>query len=174
MIIKNWLETCPKMETHDPTVYPTILGGVSRGFRSPFLSVVYGSITLKFFRGLWELVRTSGSTKETKFKKSVFLGHSSVWSIRTSISQQPLLLQGEVLHFHSLMDCASTHQQCIFEAFWSCANCLPASTSWMQWGDLHIRGLKICTGVHWCDEHTRGHKINQYHQYNSLVHWSWT
>ena len=39
------------------------------------LSVVYGSITLKFFRGLWELVRTSGSTAETKFKKSVFLGH---------------------------------------------------------------------------------------------------
>ena len=25
------------METHDPTVYPTILGGVSRGFWSPFL-----------------------------------------------------------------------------------------------------------------------------------------
>ena len=38
--------------------------------RSP--PVVYGSITLKFFRGLWELVRTSGSTAETKFKKSVF------------------------------------------------------------------------------------------------------
>ena len=25
------------METHDPTVYPTILGGVLRGFWSPFL-----------------------------------------------------------------------------------------------------------------------------------------
>ena len=33
------------------------------------LSVVYGSLTLKFFRGLWELVRTSGSTYETEFKK---------------------------------------------------------------------------------------------------------
>ena len=39
------------------------------------LSVVYGSITLKFFQGLWELVRTSGSIPETKFKKRVFLGH---------------------------------------------------------------------------------------------------
>ena len=37
MIVKNWLDTPPKMETHDPTVYPTILGGVSRGFWSPFL-----------------------------------------------------------------------------------------------------------------------------------------
>ena len=36
------------------------------------LSVVYGSITLKFFRGLWELVRTSGSTDETNFKKTCF------------------------------------------------------------------------------------------------------
>ena len=25
------------METHEPNVYPTILGGVSQGFRSPFL-----------------------------------------------------------------------------------------------------------------------------------------
>ena len=37
MIFKNWLDTRPKMETHDPNVYPTILGGVSRGFWSPFL-----------------------------------------------------------------------------------------------------------------------------------------
>ena len=36
------------------------------------LSVVYGSITLNFFPGLCELVRTSGSTAETKFKKRVF------------------------------------------------------------------------------------------------------
>ena len=36
MIFKNWLVTRPKMETHEPNVYPTILGGVSRGFWSPF------------------------------------------------------------------------------------------------------------------------------------------
>ena len=36
-IFKNWLDTRPKMETHDPNVYPTILGGVSRGFWTPFL-----------------------------------------------------------------------------------------------------------------------------------------
>ena len=35
-IFKNWLDTRPKMETHEPRVYPTILGGVSRGFWSPF------------------------------------------------------------------------------------------------------------------------------------------
>ena len=29
-IFKNWLDTRPKMETHEPNVYPTILGGVSR------------------------------------------------------------------------------------------------------------------------------------------------
>ena len=27
----------PKIKMHDPNVYPTILGGVSRGFWSPFL-----------------------------------------------------------------------------------------------------------------------------------------
>ena len=37
-IFKNWLDTRPKMETHDPNVYPTILGGVSRGFWTPFLN----------------------------------------------------------------------------------------------------------------------------------------
>ena len=31
------LDTRPKMETHEPSVYPTILGGVSRGFWNPFL-----------------------------------------------------------------------------------------------------------------------------------------
>ena len=35
-IFKIWLDTRPKMEMHDPNVYPTILGGVSQGFRSPF------------------------------------------------------------------------------------------------------------------------------------------
>ena len=39
VIFKFWLDTRPKMEMHDPNVYPTILGGVSRGFRSPFLAV---------------------------------------------------------------------------------------------------------------------------------------
>ena len=36
-IFKIWLDTRPKMEMHDPNVYPTILGGVLRGFWSPFL-----------------------------------------------------------------------------------------------------------------------------------------
>ena len=36
-IVKIWLDTRLKMEMHDPNVYPTILGGVSRGFWSPFL-----------------------------------------------------------------------------------------------------------------------------------------
>ena len=39
VIFKIWLDTRPKMEMHDPNVYPTILGGVSRGFWSPFLAV---------------------------------------------------------------------------------------------------------------------------------------
>ena len=37
MIFKNWLDTCPKMEMHEPIVYSTLLGGVSRGFWSLFL-----------------------------------------------------------------------------------------------------------------------------------------
>ena len=38
-ILKNWLNTRPKMETHEPNVYPTILGGVSRGFWCLFLDL---------------------------------------------------------------------------------------------------------------------------------------
>ena len=34
-------------------------------------SVVYGSITLNFFCGLWTPIRTSDSTDEAKLKKSV-------------------------------------------------------------------------------------------------------
>ena len=37
MIFKNWPDTRPKMESHDPNVYTTILGGVSQGFWTPFL-----------------------------------------------------------------------------------------------------------------------------------------
>ena len=76
LIFRNWLDTCHKKETHEPKLYFTILGGVSRDFWTPFLdlgarsaisepfhplyeakisnrcqSVVYGSITLKFFSG---------------------------------------------------------------------------------------------------------------------------
>ena len=32
----NWHDTRMKMETHEPNVYPTILGGISRGFQTPF------------------------------------------------------------------------------------------------------------------------------------------
>ena len=38
-IFKNWPDTRPKMETHDPNVYSTILGGVLRGFWTPFLDL---------------------------------------------------------------------------------------------------------------------------------------
>ena len=34
-IFKNWFDTRPKMETHEPRVYPTILGGDSQSFWSP-------------------------------------------------------------------------------------------------------------------------------------------
>ena len=38
-IFKNWLDTRLKMEMHEPNVYPTILGGASRGFWSLFLDL---------------------------------------------------------------------------------------------------------------------------------------
>ena len=37
MIFKNWLDTRLKMQTHEPNVYRIILGGVSRGFRTPLV-----------------------------------------------------------------------------------------------------------------------------------------
>ena len=50
-IFKNWLGTRPKMETNEPNVYPTILGGVSRGFWSPFIDLGARSATF------WHLKR---------------------------------------------------------------------------------------------------------------------
>ena len=46
-IFQNWLDTRPKMETHDPNAYPTILGGVLRGFWTPF--VVLGAQSAIFW-----------------------------------------------------------------------------------------------------------------------------
>ena len=40
VIFKNRLKTRPKVLTHDPNVYQTILGGVSRGIWTPFLNRV--------------------------------------------------------------------------------------------------------------------------------------
>ena len=53
------------METHDPDVYPTVLGGVSRGFLSPFLDSSTPSAIFWHF-------------KTGTFGKSFFLGHPTV------------------------------------------------------------------------------------------------
>ena len=66
MIFKNWLDTRPKMETHDPNVYPTILGGVSRGFWTLFLD--WGAVSAIF----WHL-------KTDTFTKSVH------WSVKYKV-----------------------------------------------------------------------------------------
>ena len=39
MLFQNWLDSRLKLKTLDPNVYPTIWGGVSRGFWSPFLDL---------------------------------------------------------------------------------------------------------------------------------------
>ena len=61
MIFKKWPDTRPKMGTHEPNVYPTILGGVSRGFRNPFL---YSGARSAIF---WQL-KTGTFTKKTRFQ----------------------------------------------------------------------------------------------------------
>ena len=47
---QDWLVTRPKMETHEPNVYHTILGGVSRGFRSPFLDLAAQSAIFRTWK----------------------------------------------------------------------------------------------------------------------------
>ena len=73
-ILKNWLYTRPKMETHYSNVYPTILGGVSRGFWTLFLyfcarSAIFRHLKIDTFAESGHFI---GSTAGTKFKKSVF------------------------------------------------------------------------------------------------------
>ena len=77
------------METHEPNVYPTILGGALQGFRSPFLdwgarisnrslSVVNGSITLKFFGGALGTSPHQWFNRVNEIPKKCFLGHSNI------------------------------------------------------------------------------------------------
>ena len=57
-IFLNWFDTRLKMETHEPRVYPTILGGVSRGFWSPFedlgaRSAIFWHLKTGTFAKIW-------------------------------------------------------------------------------------------------------------------------
>ena len=71
MIFKIWLDTRPKMETHDPNVYPTILRGVSRGFWTPFLD--QGAQSAIF----WHFERSDLRTESKNLAK-----HPPKWFIR--------------------------------------------------------------------------------------------
>ena len=66
-IFKNWLDTRPKMEMHDPNVYPTILRGVSRGFWSPFLDL--GALSAIF----WHLKTGTFARDATASKNYILL-----------------------------------------------------------------------------------------------------
>ena len=70
-IFKNWLDTRPKMETHDPNVYPTILGGVSRGFWTPFLD--WGAQSVVFWHVKTGTFNIFGRVS-SQFLKIIFFG----------------------------------------------------------------------------------------------------
>ena len=85
--INDTWPTIWNFETHDPTVYPTILGGDSRGFWNVFLdlgaqsaifwhlkSVVYGSITLKFFLGALGTSPHQWFNRGNRIQKKCFFG----------------------------------------------------------------------------------------------------
>ena len=61
LIFKNWLDTCHKNETHEPKLYPTILGGVSPGFWTPFLDL--GALSAVF----WHM-KTGNFAKSARFQ----------------------------------------------------------------------------------------------------------
>ena len=53
-IFKNWLDTRPKIETHEPNVYSTILGGVLRARFLEFL-LRFGRSKYHFLTGtFWD------------------------------------------------------------------------------------------------------------------------
>ena len=82
-IFKIWLHTRPKMEMHDPNVYPTILGGVLRGFWSPFLD--FGAQSAIF----WHLkIGTFGKIAYSRLPKN---GTSSDGGIDICFMHFPLL-----------------------------------------------------------------------------------
>ena len=65
LIFKNWLDTCHKKETHEPKLYPTILGGALRGFLTPFLDL--GALSAVF----WHLKRgTFGESAHFQLPKN--------------------------------------------------------------------------------------------------------
>ena len=82
-IFKNWLDTRLKMETHEPNVYPTILGGVLQGFWSPFLDLgaqkfgscisIFGRVSgqfLKIANFFWHL-KTGTFGKSARFQMAL-------------------------------------------------------------------------------------------------------
>ena len=89
-IFKNWLRTRPKMETNEPNVYPTILGGVSRGFWGPFEAL--GARSAIF----WHLkTGTFADSREPGGKKNQDTG--DIFFISTSLTRYPLQTMDGVL-----------------------------------------------------------------------------
>ena len=81
-IFQNWLKTHPKTETHEPNVYPTILGGVSRGFWTPFLD--WGAQSAIFWRlktgtfaksARFQVPKNGTSDAETKKPRPLFVAN---------------------------------------------------------------------------------------------------
>ena len=106
-IFQIWLDTRPKMEMHDPNVYPTILGGVSRGFWSPFED--FGAQSAIF----WYL-KTGTFAKSARFQVSTFAGFRLYLVISESMFWQEVRPScqfrsvGHEQHFHGV------HIQLIF------------------------------------------------------------
>ena len=104
MIFENLRDACPKMETHDPNVYSTILGGVSRGFWTPFLDL--GARSAIF----WHLKTGIFGKVSILFLTTSLTAKANNWSIRERHLAKWLVL-------------------CGFSPKFSCSCCF----KWYQW-----------------------------------------
>ena len=146
-IFKNWPDTHLKMETHDPNVYPTILGGVSRGFWTPFLNRVARSTIF------WHL-KTGTFGKSARFQVPKNGTSSAQIFKRTPKTSRNTPQNGGVdiwfMRFHFWASIKHILKNRIFSVVLGLFYPLnePKTKSVVQSAKYRVIGLKICMQAH--------------------------
>ena len=136
MIFKNWLDTRPEMKTRDPYVYPTILGGVSRGFWTSF--VVPGAWSAIF----WHVKTPKGISK---IKKKCFSGHPNIqvcFKYKTEITDKTQIYENVPSATWKVFWRMTDHL-CYFRSEWVSRSALSYDTAALNVVNFFLKHLNV-------------------------------